>query len=574
MSSRGSAVCCAAGATVTLAELAARLCKPRQQKAVPANETPAVPTDSEPQRTTSSLRHNRLDSLSSISNASCASIPTDWGCPVRTRFLVDNSALKAETNGLSYHISKKDGDMDFSASGKVAWGSFVQGNDQGDGWVKVQVVQKEHGSHKAVVRFLPLHVNGARVLTVMPSLPRGLASMENVVVNERGPTGKFSARSRGSDMSFITLYAETHQTVEDTNSNASTVGSPRSPGGNGTSCSSGSGEDDFGLRSEQYTHANVSRHSLWSSWSSSGKNLIARQTTPSVSSTPKRLWAGGATMAKPKGLNEDAFFVDGLAIGVADGVGSMADFADKGMNSAAYAQELVQLTAQALRNRIPKEDGTKSSLTAAQALAEAEQQATSFGAATCTVLRLTEEDGLDAASLGDSGFMLLRFQKESERFEIVFRSKEQQHCWNFPYQFSKFPPCVKKELEEQGKYRPDSAADCLLYDFAVAPGDLLLVFTDGFSDNLFDHNVVSTLQNELASLSRCMSQSSRGHVPEAHFVDPSQLAKKLVDVAYYHSLQTLTRTPFADAARKKGYRFSGGKHDDITVVAAWVSTSS
>jgi protein phosphatase PTC7 len=49
------------------------------------------------------------------------------------------------------------------------------------------------------------------------------------------------------------------------------------------------------------------------------------------------------------------------------------------------------------------------------------------GSSTCCILAL---DGmhLSAANLGDSGFMVIR------GLEIVYRTKEQQHSFNFPYQ--------------------------------------------------------------------------------------------------------------------------------------------
>lgn len=49
------------------------------------------------------------------------------------------------------------------------------------------------------------------------------------------------------------------------------------------------------------------------------------------------------------------------------------------------------------------------------------------GSSTCCILVL---DGthLRAANLGDSGFMIIR------GLEIVYRTKEQQHSFNFPYQ--------------------------------------------------------------------------------------------------------------------------------------------
>ncbi|CAK0853637.1 unnamed protein product [Prorocentrum cordatum] len=65
-------------------------------------------------------------------------------------FLVDNSALKATTDGIAYRLSKQE---EHRTNEKAAWGTVVLGVDQGDGWLLV-------GS-----RYLPFHLKGATVLT-------------------------------------------------------------------------------------------------------------------------------------------------------------------------------------------------------------------------------------------------------------------------------------------------------------------------------------------------------------------------------------------------------------------------
>lgn len=54
------------------------------------------------------------------------------------------------------------------------------------------------------------------------------------------------------------------------------------------------------------------------------------------------------------------------------------------------------------------------------------------GSSTICVLSLDEQT-LKAAFVGDSGYAIYRKKEGEDRFEIVFKSKEQQKSFNFPY---------------------------------------------------------------------------------------------------------------------------------------------
>eukprot|EP00443_Scrippsiella_acuminata_P070551 CAMPEP_0115501258 /NCGR_PEP_ID=MMETSP0271-20121206/68299_1 /TAXON_ID=71861 /ORGANISM="Scrippsiella trochoidea, Strain CCMP3099" /LENGTH=432 /DNA_ID=CAMNT_0002930175 /DNA_START=47 /DNA_END=1345 /DNA_ORIENTATION=+ len=254
------------------------------------------------------------------------------------------------------------------------------------------------------------------------------------------------------------------------------------------------------------------------------------------------LWAGSHSVGKPGKRCEDASFVNSFALGVADGVGGMAAYRHFGVDSAAYASELMELTEQAL------EVGAD---TAQDAVAVAELQVRAYGASTAAVLKLTG-CCLDAAVLGDSGFMVLR--KSGQRFRVVARSKEQQHHWNFPYQLARLPPALEAHVAPDCPR--DSAADCACQEVAVCPRDLVLAFTDGFSDNLYDDEILDAVERAVA-----------GEDP----LNPEVLAQELVAAAYARSRSSSACVPFGDAARKHGRLRFGGKLDDITVVAAWVT---
>ena len=86
-------------------------------------------------------------------------------------------------------------------------------------------------------------------------------------------------------------------------------------------------------------------------------------------------------------------------------------------------------------------------------------------------------------------------------------------------------------------------------------GDIVIVGTDGLFDNL-SHAVIGQLvQKEVAA---------KGY-------DSTRVAEVIGQEAYRLSLDTTHKSPFAIEAMKAGYRFTGGKSDDITVVVGKVS---
>jgi len=260
---------------------------------------------------------------------------------------------------------------------------------------------------------------------------------------------------------------------------------------------------------------------------------------------------------------EDACFTGPSSVGVADGVGSIGNYASYGCSAADYAQELMALASADLHR-----DGDASRTTprlapderAMAAIAAAEHGASTYGASTITVAHL---DGscLGVASLGDSGFMLLRRADAGPEggaapgaFEIFTRSTEQQHGWNFPFQLLRVPAPLKRKLSR----KLDTADDCQRYSVSVRPGDLLLFYSDGFSDNLYEHEILEAVEG----LTSC------AHGRPA---DPCELARELALLARARSLDPSAHVPFEDGALKQaGLVLEGGKVDDITVVAAWV----
>jgi len=262
-----------------------------------------------------------------------------------------------------------------------------------------------------------------------------------------------------------------------------------------------------------------------------------------------KFWSGAQQLQKAGGPCEDAYFHGDHAMGIADGVESMAKH---GVDSAAYAAQLMQLAA---ARTLPGDHVTTSEVTALEcavaALSHAEQGATAFGGSTAMVLALKDET-IGVANLGDSGFLLLR--RTSTSMTIIERSRGQQHGWNCPYQLIRLPPTLAARLPPS--FQPDSAMDCERVEVLVDSGDLVLLFTDGLSDNLHEHEL-------LEIVNRLAGTPSEPGCPEV-------LASELALAAHKRSLDPNAEVPFTLAPCKQGQENLGGRQDDITVVAAWI----
>jgi len=279
---------------------------------------------------------------------------------------------------------------------------------------------------------------------------------------------------------------------------------------------------------------------------------VSKVSPASIACHSFQLWSGAHQIEKARGCCEDAYFQGDYSLGVADGVGSMIQFAKYGADSAAYAADLMQRASAwtlALAHVDEPEGSAQDSAVAA--LSHAEQEAKAYGASTALVLAL-KGNSVGVANLGDSGFFLLR--RTSTGLTIIERSMGQQHSWNCPYQLLRLPPAVAVRVPKS--FKPDLASDCERMEVRVIAGDLLILFTDGMVDNLHEHEMLNII-NRLA-----------GTVLEPGC--PQLLARELVTAAHARSLDPQAEVPFTLASRLHGQQILGGKPDDITVVAAWV----
>jgi protein phosphatase PTC7 len=94
-----------------------------------------------------------------------------------------------------------------------------------------------------------------------------------------------------------------------------------------------------------------------------------------------------------------------------------------------------------------------------------------------------------------------------------------------------------------------------VFSLQVAAGDVVVAGTDGLFDNLFDNELMGVVV----------------HSTRAGF-DPQCTAQNIVALARERAEDRNRQTPFSTAAQEAGFRFYGGKIDDITVIVSYITT--
>jgi len=272
---------------------------------------------------------------------------------------------------------------------------------------------------------------------------------------------------------------------------------------------------------------------------------------------PRRRWFGSSSFsvrgsarcvskASPRAVappiqhdcGDDAFFIKPSArrtdFGIADGVSSWKRM---GVDPALFAWRLMESCE---RSAHSAKASPKEILAAGYELLMSNRPP--HGSSTACLCSLDSSTGdLSIANLGDSGAMLVRGNT------CVLKTKEQSHFFNCPYQLT------GKSLDGEGRNSGDSPSSADAYVVEVCDGDLLVVATDGFFDNVWHDNILKVLA-------------------EMHGEEPARIADRLVRLANL-AAHAHDPTPFSESALRQGMNHPGGKVDDITVIVARVVKS-
>jgi hypothetical protein len=167
------------------------------------------------------------------------------------------------------------------------------------------------------------------------------------------------------------------------------------------------------------------------------------------------------------------------------------------------------------------------------------------------------------AHLGDCMGMLVRGA------DIVWRSEEMWWAFNTPLQLG------------PASSTPPGAAQVIT--LPVRADDILVLASDGLSDNLWDEEVLDEvvrfrrtfLASPLASGSQLPRRTLAGMLSEALCSRARNVSQRRSNMTIVETMPTVSETdeeiPFARRAREEGRTFAGGKPDDISVLVAVIS---
>ncbi|KAI8325442.1 protein serine/threonine phosphatase 2C [Martensiomyces pterosporus] len=243
---------------------------------------------------------------------------------------------------------------------------------------------------------------------------------------------------------------------------------------------------------------------------------------------------------------EDAFFHRSDALGIADGVGGWAGV--KNADPSLFARRLMHHVHMEVQRYDDIDDEMFSHyyeaapvdiLRRAYEITVDEMDLLAMRGSSTACVVVLRGDELRVANLGDCGLTVVR------QGDMVYRTEEQQHSFNFPYQLG---------TEEHS----DRPSDSQVFRLKIQKGDIIIVGSDGVFDNLFDEDILEEARPKLS-------------LPQFH-VDPEAISLAIAKRAKLVSEDTrYAESPFQMRAIQEGLYYQGGKRDDITVVVAIVT---
>jgi len=179
---------------------------------------------------------------------------------------------------------------------------------------------------------------------------------------------------------------------------------------------------------------------------------------------------------------EDSYFIHDGAFGVADGVGGWNGV--KGGNPAEFSRRVMTNCQSELEEIVnsPAGDGNAylnaRDLLVRAAMPVMEDQEL-LGGSTALIAMLINNNILSVANVGDSRFYLFRRFPDRNLPVLYFLSPEQRFSFNAPIQLSPIQYLDTNSLA----VHPGLWSE--YYEIPIANGDIVMLVTDGVSDNLF-----------------------------------------------------------------------------------------
>ncbi|KAG6810589.1 hypothetical protein H0H92_011223 [Tricholoma furcatifolium] len=302
-------------------------------------------------------------------------------------------------------------------------------------------------------------------------------------------------------------------------------------------------------------------------------------------------------------VGEDAYFIHGNALGVADGVGGWAKRSSPSPSpapdtspSALFAKRLMHYTAAELDSDHDPRDqlehhlaelqdgidvlGILESAYANTVKAHVDHVGEPIREGSSTALVAVLQHGepgpyVSVAQVGDCVGMVVRED------QVVWRTEDMWWAWNTPVQLAPpptptpqympfHPPPPPTSIQDQVLVTPRTAAQ--VSTVPVRKDDILILASDGLSDNLWDEDVLDEVRRFRGTWA-----AGDAETPIRRAAMAGMLSEALCSRARRASErkgkppEDPDDTPFARRAREAGKVFCGGKRDDISVLVAIVA---
>ena len=180
---------------------------------------------------------------------------------------------------------------------------------------------------------------------------------------------------------------------------------------------------------------------------------------------------------------EDAWVASPNVLALADGVGG---WESQGVDSGLFSKQLV--------SDIKKVFDLNEAAELKQVLVDTVAVNPHTGSSTCVMAKFDtgRKDCLKTTNLGDSGYVLIRPHADG-KLEKLYRSKEQQYSFNFPYQCGTNcdPPYAANDREHQ-----------------IQENDVIVLGTDGVFDNVYDEDILECIKPSIKGVTMEMPQKA------------------------------------------------------------------
>jgi len=183
----------------------------------------------------------------------------------------------------------------------------------------------------------------------------------------------------------------------------------------------------------------------------------------------------------------------------------------------------------------------------------------------CVAVASSETGVINIANLGDSGYFVFR------QGRVYRRSHAQTHQFNTPFQLSIVPQHILSRRPDKRPISDDPYhADVTRHQ--LQHGDVVVLATDGLTDNVFAQDILKLVTSEMVSSSSWYINDTNQQIECSGTMHGAEyIAKNLVKIGSNASLDPNGLSPFTLRLRQDmGIVAPGGKPDDITVVVMLV----